>query len=112
MAGVCEAAAVRLGDVPVGARRDNRRGTLIRCLMPTACHASLLAGNACRPGCPPSRRMPGAGSRSAACPLIEAATVDQFVPQMVNRTDRRGGFQESWLLPRRRWWRAASTAAR
>ena len=79
-----EAAAVRLGDVPVWARRDTAEGTLIRLPDVDGVPRALLAGNA-PAGLPvitlEAWRWLEVGS---GVPLIEAATVDQFVPQMVN----------------------------
>ena len=79
-----EAAAVRLGDVPVWARRDTAEGTLIRLPDADGVPRALLAGNA-PAGLPAitldAWRWLEVGS---GVPLIEAATVDQFVPQMVN----------------------------
>ena len=79
-----EAAAARLADAPAWARRDTADGTLIRLPDVDGVPRALLAGNA--PAGVPAITLDAwrwleVGS---GVPLIEAATVDQFVPQMVN----------------------------
>lgn len=81
---VGEAAASRLAGVPVWARRETADGTLIRLPDAAGQPRALLAG-------PAPEGVPAIDidrwrwlEVASGVPLIEAATVDQFVPQMVN----------------------------
>ncbi len=81
---VGEAAAVRLADAPVWSRRETAEGTLIRLPDAAGLRRALLAGPAPQG---PSPLDLGTWRWLEVCsgvPLIEAATVEQFVPQMVN----------------------------
>lgn len=83
--GVCgEPAAAMLGDAPVWARRDAGDATLIRLPEGGGVRRALLAGPA-PAGLPPLESDAWRWLEvSSGVPQIEAATVDQFVPQMVN----------------------------
>ncbi len=79
------AAAERLADMPIWAHRDAPEGALIRLPDADGVPRALLAGAAGPEGVPALdldvwRRL----EIASGVPLIEAATVDQFVPQMVN----------------------------
>ncbi|MFT3665590.1 YgfZ/GcvT domain-containing protein [Piscinibacter sp.] len=80
-----EAAAARLGDAPVWSRRDTPEGTLIRLPDAAGVPRALLAAADAPAGLPAlaleTWRWLEVGS---GVPLIEVATVEQFVPQMVN----------------------------
>ncbi len=83
--GICgDAAASLLGDAPVWARREVGGATLLRLPDAEGVPRALMAG-ALPAGLPTID--PDAWrwlEVSSGVPLIEAATVDQFVPQMVN----------------------------
>lgn len=81
---VGDAAAARLGDAPAWARREIAESTVIRLPDAAGLPRALLAG-------PAPTDVPAVDLNSwrwlevrSGVPLIEAATVDQFVPQMVN----------------------------
>lgn len=79
-----ESAASRLGDAPVWARLHVPEGTLIRLPDAAGLKRALLVGAAASDAPvldPDAWRWLEV---SSGVPLIEAATVDQFVPQMVN----------------------------
>lgn len=79
-----EVAAARLGDAKVWARIDTAEGTLIRLPDAAGVPRALLAGPA--PAGVPNIELDVWRwlEVSSGMPLIEAATVEQFVPQMVN----------------------------
>lgn len=85
-----EAAASRLGDAPVWSRRDVPEGTLVRLPDAAGIRRALLIGS--EPSGVPALSLDTWRwlEVSSGVPLIEAATVEQFVPQMVN-LERVGG---------------------
>jgi folate-binding protein YgfZ len=79
-----EAASSHLGDAPVWSRRETPEGSLIRLPDADGVKRALLAGSA-----PAGLAAIDLDTWrwlevSSGVPLIEAATVEQFVPQMVN----------------------------
>ena len=81
---VGEAAAARLAGSTVWARRETAGGTLIRLPDAAGLPRALLAGPAPEGVAAIDLDVWRWLEVSSGVPLIEAATVDQFVPQMVN----------------------------
>lgn len=80
-----DAAASRLGDAPVWAKHDTPEGTLIRLPDAAGVKRALLAAAQAPAGLPEISLDTWRWLEvSSGLPLIEAATVEQFVPQMVN----------------------------